>query len=115
MNRHDTPREEPAEHLRLAAYLNELEQVADANTLLLHGRRPALIDSGFVGHAEETAAWARAHAGDIDLVVNTHWHCDHVGGNALPPGAGRGHRRRDTGGRGHRPPGFGLLRGRIPP
>jgi hydroxyacylglutathione hydrolase len=55
----------------------------DANTLLLHGRRPALVDSGFVGHAEETAAWARAHVGDIDLVVNTHWHSDHVGGNAL--------------------------------
>ncbi|WP_435972657.1 MBL fold metallo-hydrolase [Streptomyces sp. Qhu_M48] len=54
----------------------------DANTLLLHGRRPALVDSGFVGHAAETAAWAHAHAGDIDLVVNTHWHSDHVGGNA---------------------------------
>ncbi|MGW6731388.1 hypothetical protein [Streptomyces sp. NPDC055013] len=29
----------------------------DANPLLLHGRRAALVDSGFVGHAEETAAW----------------------------------------------------------
>ncbi|KQX50813.1 MULTISPECIES: MBL fold metallo-hydrolase [unclassified Streptomyces] len=55
----------------------------NAHTLLLHGRQPALIDSGFVGHAEETAAWARARAGRIDLVVNTHWHSDHVGGNAL--------------------------------
>lgn len=56
----------------------------DANTLLLPGRQPALIDSGFVGHAEETAAWARAHAGQgVELVVNTHWHSDHVGGNAL--------------------------------
>ncbi|OXY89604.1 MBL fold metallo-hydrolase [Streptomyces diastatochromogenes] len=55
----------------------------DANTLLLHGRQPALVDSGFVGHAEETAAWAREHAGAIGLVVNTHWHSDHVGGNAL--------------------------------
>lgn len=54
-----------------------------ANTLLLHGRRPALVEGGFVGHAEESAAWVRAHVGDIDLVVNTHWHCDHVGGNAL--------------------------------
>ncbi|WP_406296280.1 MBL fold metallo-hydrolase [Streptomyces sp. NBC_00624] len=55
----------------------------DANTLLLHGRQPALVDTGFVGHAEETAAWARAHAGEVGLVVNTHWHSDHVGGNAL--------------------------------
>ncbi|MGW7253560.1 MBL fold metallo-hydrolase [Streptomyces sp. NPDC054834] len=55
----------------------------DANLLLLHGRQPALVDSGFVAHAEETAAWARAHAGDVGLVVNTHWHSDHVGGNAL--------------------------------
>ncbi|MGW1089653.1 MBL fold metallo-hydrolase [Streptomyces sp. NPDC002596] len=55
----------------------------NANTLLLSGRQPALIDSGFVGHAEETAAWARAHAGDVALVLNTHWHSDHVGGNAL--------------------------------
>ncbi|MEU9856254.1 MBL fold metallo-hydrolase [Streptomyces sp. NPDC047974] len=55
----------------------------DANTLLLPGRQPALVDSGFVGHADETAAWARANAGTIDLVVNTHWHSDHVGGNAL--------------------------------
>jgi len=55
----------------------------DANLLLLNGRRPALVDSGFVGHAEQTAAWAHAHAGAVDLVVNTHWHSDHVGGNAL--------------------------------
>ncbi|MEU3692881.1 MBL fold metallo-hydrolase [Streptomyces narbonensis] len=55
----------------------------DANTLLLPGQRPALVDTGFVGHAEETTAWARAHAGNIALVVNTHWHSDHVGGNAL--------------------------------
>ncbi|MFJ1831844.1 MBL fold metallo-hydrolase [Streptomyces sp. NPDC088178] len=62
----------------------------DANTLLLPGRQPALVDSGFVGHAEETADWARAHAGDVHLVVNTHWHSDHVGGNALLQARGAG-------------------------
>ncbi|KUJ40571.1 hypothetical protein ADL25_18660 [Streptomyces sp. NRRL F-5122] len=55
----------------------------DANLLLLKGRQPALVDSGFVGHAEDTAAWAQARTGSVDLVVNTHWHSDHVGGNAL--------------------------------
>ncbi|MFJ9681767.1 MBL fold metallo-hydrolase [Streptomyces sp. NPDC101194] len=62
----------------------------DANTLLLSGRQPALVDSGFVGHSEETADWARAHAGDVHLVVNTHWHSDHVGGNALLQARGAG-------------------------
>jgi glyoxylase-like metal-dependent hydrolase (beta-lactamase superfamily II) len=62
----------------------------DANLLLLRGRRSALIDSGFVGHAPETAAWVRAHAGQLALVVNTHWHSDHVGGNALLQAAGAG-------------------------
>lgn len=62
----------------------------DANLLLLHGRQPALVDSGFVGHAQETAAWARAHAGHTALVVNTHWHSDHVGGNALLQAMGAG-------------------------
>ena len=63
----------------------------DANLLLLPGRCPALVDSGFVGHAQETAAWARAHAGRrVDLVVNTHWHSDHVGGNTLLQAQGAG-------------------------
>jgi glyoxylase-like metal-dependent hydrolase (beta-lactamase superfamily II) len=60
----------------------------DANLLLLHGPEPALVDSGFVGHAQETLAWSRAHAGHVSRVVNTHWHSDHVGGNALLQAAG---------------------------
>lgn len=62
----------------------------DANLLLLRGREAALVDSGFVGHAKETLAWTRAHAGHVSLVVNTHWHSDHVGGNALLQAAGAG-------------------------
>jgi len=32
----------------------------DANLLLLRGSQPALVDSGFVGQAAETAVWVRA-------------------------------------------------------
>ena len=62
----------------------------DANLLLVHGRQPALVDSGFVAHAHQTAAWARGHTRHISLVVNTHWHSDHVGGNALLQTMGAG-------------------------
>lgn len=62
----------------------------DANLVLLHGREAALVDSGFVGHARQTADWVRAHARNLALVVNTHWHSDHVGGNALLQAAGAG-------------------------
>lgn len=53
----------------------------NANLLLLTGGTPALVDSGFVGHAEQTAEWVHGRGG-AELVVNTHWHSDHVGGNA---------------------------------
>lgn len=62
----------------------------DANLLLLRGRRPALVDSGFVAHADQTLAWASEHAGPVGLVVNTHWHSDHVGGNGLLQARGAG-------------------------
>lgn len=62
----------------------------DANLLLLNGPEPALVDSGFVGHAHETLTWTRAVAGHVTRVVNTHWHSDHVGGNALLQAAGAG-------------------------
>lgn len=60
----------------------------DANLLLLRGQQPAMVDSGFVGHAQATLEWAHAHTQHVALVVNTHWHSDHVGGNALMQGHG---------------------------
>ncbi|WP_028935662.1 MBL fold metallo-hydrolase [Pseudonocardia spinosispora] len=63
----------------------------DANLILVHGRHPALVDSGFVAHAEQTAEWVRAHTSrGLSLVVNTHWHSDHVGANAILQAGGAG-------------------------
>lgn len=62
----------------------------DANLMFLPGRQAALVDSGFVGHAAETVEWVRAQTGRLDLVVNTHWHADHVGGNGLLQAGGAG-------------------------
>lgn len=61
----------------------------DANLVLLPGPHPAVVDTGFVGHADQTRDLAEGHAGGrIELVVNTHWHSDHVGGNAALQAAG---------------------------
>ncbi len=62
----------------------------DANLLLLPGRHPVLVDSGFVGHAGHTADWVHARVGQLSMVVNTHWHADHVGGNAMLQALGAG-------------------------
>lgn len=60
----------------------------DANFLLLRGEQTALVDSGFVAHAEQTQALALEHGDEVSWVVNTHWHSDHVGANALLQQAG---------------------------
>ena len=55
-----------------------------ANSVLLRGRRPVLVDTGFGADAPELIAWLGQqglHARDLALVVNTHSHSDHSGGN----------------------------------
>lgn len=59
----------------------------NANNILLRGRSGSvLIDSGYVSCAQQTLALLRRreHLGDgaLDLLVNTHCHSDHMGGNA---------------------------------
>jgi len=49
------------------------------NLAWLRGPRPVLVDSGYGSDLEETLALL---PGEPALLFNTHWHSDHVGGNA---------------------------------
>lgn len=75
-----------------------------SNNILVQGTQgTALIDSGYCTHAPQTLALVRAALGErpLDLLVNTHLHSDHCGGNAalqtaypalqthIPPGLAR--------------------------
>uniref|UniRef100_UPI00356178EE MBL fold metallo-hydrolase n=1 Tax=Hydrogenophaga sp. TaxID=1904254 RepID=UPI00356178EE len=56
-----------------------------ANNVLVRGDGPtALIDSGYCTHAEQTLALVAQALGGaaLDLLLNTHLHSDHCGGNA---------------------------------
>ncbi|WP_028201750.1 MBL fold metallo-hydrolase [Paraburkholderia nodosa] len=54
------------------------------NVLLVDEARAALVDTGYATHAEQTLALVRHALGQraLDLIVNTHLHSDHCGGNA---------------------------------
>ncbi len=55
-----------------------------ANVVLMHGNRPALADTGFGADTAALAAWLDSRgvaASALSLIVNTHFHCDHAGGN----------------------------------
>jgi glyoxylase-like metal-dependent hydrolase (beta-lactamase superfamily II) len=57
-----------------------------SNNVLVAGReQAALVDSGYATHAEQTLSLVRGALGGrpLDLLVNTHLHSDHCGGNAL--------------------------------
>lgn len=55
------------------------------NILLLSQAGPALVDSGYATHADQTVALVEGALGAqaLALLVNTHLHSDHCGGNAL--------------------------------
>ncbi len=61
-----------------------LRPFPSANIVLIQGARPVLIDTGFGSDVPETERLLR-EAGippeRLALIVNTHYHCDHVGGN----------------------------------
>lgn len=56
-----------------------------SNNILFQGSdETALIDSGYCTHADQTLALVRQALGtrSLDLLLNTHLHSDHCGGNA---------------------------------
>jgi glyoxylase-like metal-dependent hydrolase (beta-lactamase superfamily II) len=55
-----------------------------ANMVIAQGRQTAVIDTGYFSHADQTLALVRAALGEPgpQLLVNTHLHSDHCGGNA---------------------------------
>ena len=62
---------------------------AGGNILLLGGDDGAvMVDSGLENAALGTLSAAKAQAGPVGLLVNTHWHFDHTGGNAGFAGTG---------------------------
>jgi hydroxyacylglutathione hydrolase len=58
-----------------------------ANAVLLLGPKPILVDPGFGSDVADlhrllaTAVTPAVHAEDLAMVINTHYHSDHVGGN----------------------------------
>lgn len=55
-----------------------------ANMVLLQGRQPILVDTGFgsdISETEELLREAGVAPENLSLIVNTHYHSDHVGGN----------------------------------
>ncbi|WP_144144039.1 MBL fold metallo-hydrolase [Paraburkholderia sp. BCC1884] len=55
------------------------------NVLLIDEACTALVDTGYATHAPQTLALVQQALGrrPLDLIVNTHLHSDHCGGNAL--------------------------------
>ena len=56
----------------------------NANHFVYRSDKAILIDSAYIADFDETASAIRSLGVDpstIDLIINTHCHCDHIGGN----------------------------------
>lgn len=71
---------------RLPDSLRVIERgwLSSNNLLAFAGEAATLVDSGYVGHAEQTLARVRAalDGRTLERLINTHSHSDHIGGNA---------------------------------
>lgn len=60
-------------------------KLPSANIVLINTSRPVLVDTGFGSDLPETERLLREAAlppERLQLIINTHYHCDHVGGNS---------------------------------
>jgi glyoxylase-like metal-dependent hydrolase (beta-lactamase superfamily II) len=77
---------EAGQAVRLPDSLRVIERgwLSSNNVLAFEGDAATLVDSGYVGHAEQTLALVREGLGvrRLTRLVNTHSHSDHIGGNA---------------------------------
>jgi hydroxyacylglutathione hydrolase len=56
----------------------------NANHFVFNGREKVLIDTGYISDCEDTKKFIRDLGVDlreVNLIVGTHSHCDHIGGN----------------------------------
>lgn len=58
----------------------------NGNHFLCRAARPVLVDTGYIGdfnHTRELLEQMGADLSTVRLIINTHTHCDHIGGNAI--------------------------------
>jgi glyoxylase-like metal-dependent hydrolase (beta-lactamase superfamily II) len=72
--------------MQLPASMQVFERgwLSSNNILFIDEQQTALVDSGYFSHAPQTLALIQHALGErkLDLLVNTHLHSDHCGGNA---------------------------------
>ena len=58
----------------------------NGNHFVYRSKPPVLIDTGYVSEFDETERRITelgVALSDISLIINTHTHCDHIGGNKI--------------------------------
>ncbi|MFZ6751046.1 MBL fold metallo-hydrolase [Undibacterium sp. Ren11W] len=75
----------PSISLPAGMHVFERGWLSSNNILLIDEDNAALVDSGYLNHAEQTLALVQAalQGRELTMLINTHLHSDHCGGNAL--------------------------------